>query len=101
MKLSRVFQTAAVLLVLTSCWLPQERQEDVKKGAVEGAIEFSKAVPEAFSAMETGGWTAALMTLIFGAVKGVQKGLKASRERLITTSEEGVKRANGGRKSVV
>ncbi len=96
MRLLKVFQTVAVILVLSSCGTTPEKREDVKKGVAAGATEFVQAVPRAITAMETGGWTAALMTLVFGAVKGVQKGMKASRERLITTTAEGVKRANGG-----
>ena len=95
MKLFKVLQMIAVLLVMTSCWLLPQEREDVQRGAAAGGTEFLKAIPTAATAMETGGWTAALITLIFGAVKGVKKGLSVSRERLIETSKEGVKRANG------
>lgn len=96
MKVLKIVQTVAVVFVLSSCWLPPPEREDVKKGVVAGTTELLQTVPRAVTAMETGGWTAALITLIFGAVRGVQKGLRASRERLVSTTEEGVKRANGG-----
>ena len=95
MKLYRALLVLAALSLPVACNLTPEEREGARQGAVAGASEFFSTIPEAATAMETGGWTAALLTLIFGAVKGVQKGMSVSRAKQIETVAEGVKKANG------
>lgn len=99
MRLYRAFFVVATVVVLTSCIGTQEQRQAAYDGALAGAKEFVAAVPSAASAVETGGWTAALMTLIFGAVRGVQKGLAVSRAHRVDEVVEGVQKANGGAKT--
>lgn len=79
-------------LFLLSCTTPEQRKA-AADGAVAGGKEFVGAVGDAFSALETGGWTAAALVLIAGAVKATMKGLQVSKSRRVAEVAEGVKAA--------
>ncbi len=75
--------------------------KDAGAGVAAGVSEIPGAIVDGVSALESGGWTAALVVTALGLVKAGVTGWgvanKASKSRRLGEIAEGVKKANGNK----
>lgn len=86
-----------VFLPLTGCASLLTWAKDAAAGVVAGGSDVPDAIVEGVSALETGGWTAAVIVTALGLVKAGVKGWgvanQASKARRLGEIAEGVKKA--------
>ena len=74
--------------------------EDVGAGVAAGVSQIPAVIVEGVSALESGGWTAAVVVTALGLIKAGVTGWgvanRAGKRRRLGEIAEGVKKANGG-----
>ena len=94
-----VIMSLWALFLFSGCGGTPEQREAAWEGVRKGFAEVPGAVVDGISALETGGWVAAGLTVLFGlykaGVKGYAVAKDTTREDVRQAIQQGVKRANG------